>query len=244
MSQANKHKKNVQYQPGDLVWIHLRKEHFLSKRKSKLMPRSDRPFEILEKIGPNAYKVDLPGEYGVSATFNVADLSPYYDEDEEILSLRSNSSQAGEDDGDHPTKDPKEAEKVKEAQETTKDVNRIQTMVRNLLFQAQDILPNSPGKNPVFVHLLTQAPLGMIDYNLPYPQVQEVSCPIKQVASLLEVIWPVNQAKTSDCAVPGPIQRRAESRCFWATILGPFVLRFYGMEAYLNIYQITWPRLK
>ena len=39
------------------------------------MPRSDGPFEILEKIGPNAYKVDLPGDYGVSATFNVADLS-------------------------------------------------------------------------------------------------------------------------------------------------------------------------
>jgi len=52
-------------------------------------------------------------------------------------------------DGDHPNKDPKEAEKVKKAQETTKDVKRIQTMVRNLLFQAQDILPNSPGKNPV-----------------------------------------------------------------------------------------------
>ena len=79
------------------------------------MPRSDGPFEILEKIGSNAYEVDLPGEYGVSTTFNVADLSPYYDEDEEISSLRSNSSQAGEDDGDHPTKDPKEAEKVKKA---------------------------------------------------------------------------------------------------------------------------------
>jgi len=73
----------------------------------------------------------------------------------------------GDPDGDHPTKDPKEAEKVKEAQETTKDVKRIQTMVRNLLIQGQDILPNSPGKYPICVHLLTQAPLGMIDCNLP-----------------------------------------------------------------------------
>jgi len=113
MSQANKHKKNVQYQPGDLVWIHLRKERFPSKRKSKLMPRSDGPFEILEKIGSNAYEVDLPGEYGVSTTFNVADLSPYYDEDEEIPSLRSNSSQAGEDDGDHPQRIPKGLRKLR-----------------------------------------------------------------------------------------------------------------------------------
>ena len=49
------------------MWVHLRKERFLSKRKSKLMPRSDGPFEIIEKVGPNAYKVDLPGDYGVFA---------------------------------------------------------------------------------------------------------------------------------------------------------------------------------
>jgi len=55
------------------------------------MPRSDGPFEILEKIGPNAYMVDLPGEYRVSTTFNVADLSPYHDDSEELPSLRENS---------------------------------------------------------------------------------------------------------------------------------------------------------
>ena len=125
------------------------------------MPCSNGPFEILEKIGPNAYKVDLPGEYGVSTTFIVADLSPYYDENEEILSLRSNSHQAWEDDGDHPTKGPKEAERVKVGQEATKDAKGIQTMVKNLLFQAQNILPSSPENHPIFVHLLAQAPLGM-----------------------------------------------------------------------------------
>ena len=30
---------------------------------------------MLEKINDNAYKIDLPGEYNVSATFNVYDLS-------------------------------------------------------------------------------------------------------------------------------------------------------------------------
>ena len=70
----------------------MRKEKFPSKRKSKIMPRSDGPFEILEKIGPNAYKVDFLGDYGVSSTFNVANLIPYFDEDEEIPSWRSNSN--------------------------------------------------------------------------------------------------------------------------------------------------------
>jgi len=42
--QANKHKKKVMFHPGDLVWVHLRKERFPSKCKSKLMPREDGPF--------------------------------------------------------------------------------------------------------------------------------------------------------------------------------------------------------
>ena len=33
------------------------------------------PFQVLERINDNAFKIDLPGEYGVSATFNVADLT-------------------------------------------------------------------------------------------------------------------------------------------------------------------------
>ena len=105
MQQVNKCKKGVQLKPGDLVWVHMRKERFQSKRKSKIMPRFDGPFEILEQIGPNAYKVDLPGDYGVSATFNVANhLRPYVDEDDEISSLRLNSTQPKEDDGNYPSK--------------------------------------------------------------------------------------------------------------------------------------------
>ncbi|GKE19491.1 RNA-directed DNA polymerase [Tanacetum coccineum] len=42
-----------------------------------LQPRADGPFRVLKKINDNAYKIDLPGTYNVSATFNVADLSPY-----------------------------------------------------------------------------------------------------------------------------------------------------------------------
>ena len=44
-------------------------------------------------MNDNAYKVELPRDYGVSTTFNVADLSPYYDEFQELPSLRANSFQ-------------------------------------------------------------------------------------------------------------------------------------------------------
>jgi hypothetical protein len=75
-SQANKGRRRVIFKPGDWVWVHMRKERFPAHRKTKLHPRGDGPFQILEKINDNAHKVDLPGEYKVSATFTVSDLSP------------------------------------------------------------------------------------------------------------------------------------------------------------------------
>ena len=74
----------------------MRKERFPTKRKSKLMPRTDGPFEILERVNDNAYKVNLLGAYEVSSTFNVANLSPYL-EDDHLANLRANSPQQGED---------------------------------------------------------------------------------------------------------------------------------------------------
>ena len=68
------------------------------------MPRAEGPFEVLEMINDNAYKVDLPGEYEVSATFNVADLSPFYP-DATPPDLRIKYFQQGEDDGVLPSQD-------------------------------------------------------------------------------------------------------------------------------------------
>ena len=53
----------------------MRKNRFTSKRKSKLQERGDGPFKVLECINNNAYKIDLPLDYGVSNTFNVTDLT-------------------------------------------------------------------------------------------------------------------------------------------------------------------------
>jgi len=72
---ANKGRKKMVFKPGDWVWIHLRKNRFPSKRKSKLQERGDVPFKVLERINNNAYKIDLPLDYGVSNTFNITDLT-------------------------------------------------------------------------------------------------------------------------------------------------------------------------
>ena len=95
----DKRRRQQIFKVGDLVWIHLRKERFPKQPNAKLSPRADGPFKIVHKINDNAYKVELPGTYGVSATFNVADLSPYLD-DEPNINSRMSYVQPGEDDTD------------------------------------------------------------------------------------------------------------------------------------------------
>nr|KYP59270.1 Transposon Ty3-I Gag-Pol polyprotein [Cajanus cajan] len=99
--ERGKGKKDLIFEEGDWVWLHLRKEMFPSQRKSKLNPKGDGPFQVLQKIDDNAYRLDLPNDYGVSNTFNVSDLIPfagYDDEEVELTDLRTNSSQEGGDD--------------------------------------------------------------------------------------------------------------------------------------------------
>jgi translation initiation factor IF-1 len=73
---ASKGRKEIKLEPGDLVWLHLRKERFPELRKSKLMSRAVGPFKILAKINDNAYKLELPLVFGISPNFNISDLRP------------------------------------------------------------------------------------------------------------------------------------------------------------------------
>ncbi|XP_027155385.1 uncharacterized protein LOC113755618 [Coffea eugenioides] len=97
---ANKGRRQLLFEPGDWVWLHMRKERFPEKRLSKLMPHGDGPFQILAKVNDNAYQLDLPGEYGVSSTFNVADLLPFDVGDD--FDLRTNPSQEEGNDEEPP----------------------------------------------------------------------------------------------------------------------------------------------
>ena len=81
----------------------MRKERFPTCRRSKLHPRGDSPFQVLERINDNAYKLDLPGEYNISATFNVSDLSPFDVGDD---SRTNPFEERGNDDNQQAFKDP------------------------------------------------------------------------------------------------------------------------------------------
>ena len=96
---ANKGRKKMLFEPGDLVWVHLRKDRFPEQCKCKLQPRANGPFKVLLKINDNAYEIDLPNTYSVSTSFNVSDLSALYGSEE----LRTTPFQEGKDDEDIPT---------------------------------------------------------------------------------------------------------------------------------------------
>jgi len=36
------------------------------------------PFKVLQRVGPNAYVLDLPHDFGISSTFNIEDLVAYH----------------------------------------------------------------------------------------------------------------------------------------------------------------------
>ncbi|KAK1648833.1 hypothetical protein QYE76_066638 [Lolium multiflorum] len=82
VARVNKKCKEMLFKSGDMVWVHFRKDRFPKLRKSMLLPRGAGPYKVLAKINDNAYDIDLPtDEFGVSNSFNVADLTLYDGED-------------------------------------------------------------------------------------------------------------------------------------------------------------------
>ena len=58
-----------------MIWI--RRERFPSRPVKKLQACSAEPFKVLKRMGPNAYVIDLPHDYGISSSFNIKDLVAY-----------------------------------------------------------------------------------------------------------------------------------------------------------------------
>ena len=49
-ARKNMKRKEMLFKPGDLVWVHFRKDRFPQLRKSKLKPRGAGPYKVLAKI--------------------------------------------------------------------------------------------------------------------------------------------------------------------------------------------------
>ncbi|GJT70467.1 hypothetical protein Tco_1029753 [Tanacetum coccineum] len=76
-SYANKKRKPLEFSVGDHVLLKVSpwKGVIRFGKKGKLAPRFVRTFEIIEKVGPVAYRLNLPEEFnGVNDTFHVSNL--------------------------------------------------------------------------------------------------------------------------------------------------------------------------
>ncbi|GKG21651.1 hypothetical protein Tco_0384246, partial [Tanacetum coccineum] len=76
-SYADKRRKPLEFSVGYYVLLKVspRKGVVHFGKKGKLAPRFFGPFEIIKKVGPVAYRLDLPEELnGVQDTFHVSNL--------------------------------------------------------------------------------------------------------------------------------------------------------------------------
>jgi hypothetical protein len=78
---ADQHRRQLQFEVGDLVLEHLRKERFLRGMFNKMKMKKIRPCRVLRKFGVNAYEIELPDGIRIYPIFNISDLYPYRTEE-------------------------------------------------------------------------------------------------------------------------------------------------------------------
>lgn len=84
---ADSHRRHVVFEVGDFVLVRLWPERFPRGTFHKLHHRRAGPFQVIKRLGPNAYHLALPDSLSISPVFNVEDLTAYPGDPEETLAL-------------------------------------------------------------------------------------------------------------------------------------------------------------
>jgi hypothetical protein len=80
----DQHRRQLQFEVGDFILAHLRKERFSKGTYNKLKMKKIGPCKVLKKFGANAYEIELPNGIGIYLIFNVSGLYPYKYEEAEV----------------------------------------------------------------------------------------------------------------------------------------------------------------
>ncbi|XP_070015989.1 uncharacterized protein [Nicotiana sylvestris] len=91
-SYADLKRREIEHQVGDKVFLKVSpwKKIMRFGQKGKLSPRFIGPYEILERIGPVAYKLALPPELGkIHNVFHVSMLRKYRSDPSHVLPIES-----------------------------------------------------------------------------------------------------------------------------------------------------------
>ncbi|KAL5744672.1 hypothetical protein ACOSQ2_027788 [Xanthoceras sorbifolium] len=77
---ADKKRRRVEFQVGDLVLVKLLPQQFKAFRKvhKGFVRKYEGPFPILKKVGKVSYKVELPPRLKIHPVFHVSHLKPYH----------------------------------------------------------------------------------------------------------------------------------------------------------------------
>lgn len=96
---ADGHRRDIQFEVGDLVYLKLRpfRQKSVAKRPSqKLSPRYFGPFEVESKVGQVAYKLKLPPTAAIHPVFHVSQLRKAVGELQPVSSFPPQLSATGE----------------------------------------------------------------------------------------------------------------------------------------------------
>ena len=82
---ADKKRRHVEFQEGDLVLVKLLPQQFKTLRRvhKGLVRKYEGPFQVIERIGKVSYRLQLPPKLKIHPVFHVSLLKPFHEDPEE-----------------------------------------------------------------------------------------------------------------------------------------------------------------